>query len=172
MLTDTAPRFTLTPFQPSDWPFFLELRRDPTIMQFMAEVASEAQIRILFDDRLADANTFIIRDTHQRPLGDIGLRISSANDEEADVGYSVAPAAQGQGVASQALQALCEVAFNQRDIQALNAWVLAENQGSVRVLEKRGFRKTQMLEKAYLLRGEYYDDWVFRLERQDFLRVG
>lgn len=167
-----SPRFTLTPFQPPDWPFFLELRRDPVIMRFMAEVASEAQIRILFEDRLADANAFIIRDAQQRPVGDIGLRISSTNDEEADVGYSVAPAAQGQGVASQALQALCELAFTQREIQALNAWVLAENQGSVRVLEKRGFRKTQVLEKAYLLRGEYYDDWVFRLERQDFLSVG
>lgn len=165
-------RFSLTPFQPSDWQFFLELRRDPAIMRFMAEVASEAQIRILFEDRLADANAFIIRDAQQRPVGDIGLRISSANDEEADVGYSVTPAAQGQGVASQALQALCELAFTQREIQALNAWVLAENQGSVRVLEKRGFRKTQVLEKAYLLRGEYYDDWVFRLERQDFLNVG
>lgn len=172
MPTKTASRFTLTSFQPSDWPFFLELRRDPAIMRFMAEVASEAQIRVLFEDRLADANAFIIRDAHQRPVGDIGLRISSASDEEADVGYSVAPAAQGQGVASQALQALCELAFTQREIQALNAWVLAENQGSVRVLEKRGFRKTQVLEKAYLLRGEYYDDWVFRLERRDFLSVG
>lgn len=172
MPTDTAPRFTLTPFQPPDWPFFLELRRDPAIMRFMAEVASEAQIRILFEDRLADANAFIIRDAQQRPVGDIGLRICTENSEEADVGYSVAPAAQGQGVASQALRALCEVAFNQRDIQALNAWVLAENQGSVRVLEKRGFRKTQVLEKAYLLRGEYYDDWVFRLEKRDFLSVG
>lgn len=167
-----SPRFTLTPFQPPDWAFFLELRRDPAIMRFMAEVASEAQIRILFEDRLADANAFIIRDAQQRPVGDIGLGISSANDEEADVGYSVAPAAQGQGVASQALRAMCELAFTQREIQALNAWVLAENQGSVRVLEKRGFRKTQVLEKAYLLRGEYYDDWVFRLERQDFLSVG
>lgn len=121
-----------------------------------------------FDDRLADDNAFIIRDAHQRPVGDIGLRIYSANNEEADVGYSVPPAAQGQGVASQALQALCDYAFHQRGIQALNAWVLAENQGSVRVLEKRGFRKTQVLEKAYLLRGEYYDDWIFRLEKQDF----
>lgn len=172
MLTDTTPRFTLTPFKPADWPFFLALRRDPAIMQFMADIASEAQIRALFEDRLADANAFIIRDKHHRPVGDIGLRISTANDEEADVGYSVAPAAQGQGVASQALQALCDIAFRQRDIQALNAWVLAENQGSVRVLEKRGFRKTQVLEKAYLLRGEYYDDWVFRLEKRDFLRVG
>lgn len=167
-----SPRFTLTPFQLADWPFFLALRRDPAIMRFMADIASEAQIRILFEDRLADENAFIIRDALQRPVGDIGMRVSSANDEEADVGYSVSPAAQGQGVASQALRALCELAFTQRNIQALNAWVLAGNQGSVRVLEKRGFRRTQVLEKAYLLRGEYYDDWVFRLEKREFLSAG
>lgn len=68
--------------------------------------------------------------------------------------------------------AICELAFTQRNIQALNAWVLAGNQDSIRVLEKRGFRKTQVLERAYQLRREYYNDWMFRLEKRDFLSVG
>ena len=81
------------------------------------------------------------------------------------MGYSIAPSAQGHGVASEALQALCDYAFSESEVQALNAWVLADNQGSVRVLEKSGFQRVQILEKAYLLHGEYHDDWVFRREK-------
>lgn len=43
--------------------------------------------------------------------------------------------------------------------------VLAENRGSSRLLEKQGFVRTQVLEKAYHLNGVDYDDWIYRLER-------
>lgn len=163
-MTLHTPRFTLTPFQESDWPFFLHLRSDISVMRYMTEIASQAQIRTLFDDRLQDSYAFIIRDS-QRAVGDIGLRISQHNPREADIGYSVAPASQGCGIASEALQALCEYVFSQDKVDALNAWVLADNQGSVRVLEKSGFSRVQVLEKVYLLHGEYHDDWVFRREK-------
>ncbi|SEL22789.1 Protein N-acetyltransferase, RimJ/RimL family [Kosakonia sacchari] len=163
-MTLYTSRLTLSPFEPSDWPFFLHLRRNGSVMRYMGEIASEDQIRTLFDDRLADRHAFIIRNTRHASVGDIGLRISQHNPQEADVGYSIAPAAQGQGIASEALQALCDYAFDS-EVQALNAWVLAENQGSVRVLEKSGFQRVQVLEKAYLLRGEFHDDWIYRREK-------
>lgn len=163
-MTLYTPRFTLSSFQESDWPFFLHLRSNDSVMRYMAEIASRAQIRTLFDDRLRDNNAFIIRDQHSA-VGDIGLRISQHNPHEADVGYSVAPAAQGRGIASEALQTLCDYVFSQGNVNALNAWVLADNQGSVRVLEKSGFTRVQVLEKVYLLHGEYYDDWVYRREK-------
>jgi hypothetical protein len=50
-------------------------------------------------------------------------------------------------------------------VQAINAWVLGENRGSSRLLEKQGFVRTQVLEKAYHLNGVDYDDWIYRLER-------
>ncbi|WLI77868.1 GNAT family N-acetyltransferase [Kosakonia sp. H02] len=165
-MTLQTPRFTLTRFQDSDWPFFLHIRQDDSVMRFMSEIASEAQIRTLFSDRLNNSNAFVVRDAQNNAIGDIGLRPSQHNPQEADVGYSILPVAQGQGVASEALHVLCNFAFEQRDIQALNAWVLAQNQGSVRVLEKSGFTRVQVLEKAYLLHGEYHDDWIYRREKR------
>ncbi len=163
-MTLYTPRFTLTSFQARDWPFFLRLRTDASVMRYMTEIASQAQIRTLFEDRLRDSNAFIIRDG-QQAVGDIGLRISQHNSREADIGYSLAPAEQGRGIASEALQTLCDELFSRNIVDALNAWVLANNQGSVRVLEKSGFTRVQVLEKVYLLNGEYYDDWVYRREK-------
>ncbi|SFU03048.1 Protein N-acetyltransferase, RimJ/RimL family [Kosakonia arachidis] len=163
-MTLYTSRLTLSSFEPDDWPFFLQLRRNGNVMRYMGEIASEEHIRTLFDDRLADRHAFIIRNERHASVGDIGLRISHHNPQEADVGYSITPAAQGQGIASEALQALCNYAFDSK-VQALNAWVLAENQGSVKVLEKSGFQRVQVLEKAYLLHGEYHDDWIYRREK-------
>ncbi len=56
--------------------------------------------------------------------------------------------------------------FHHPGVQAINAWVLGENRGSSRLLEKQGFVRTQVLEKAYHLNGVDYDDWIYRLERK------
>lgn len=71
-----------------------------------------------------------------------------------------------KGYASEALRAVCEYGFTTLGVQAINAWVLGENRGSSRLLEKQGFVRTQVLEKAYHLNGVDYDDWIYRLERE------
>lgn len=173
MLTLLTPRFTLSSFQQSDWPFFRELRQNAAVMRYMAGIASEEDTRRVFEQRLLEKNAFVIRPHgSETALGDVGLRISKIHPDEADVGYSVLPHAQGQGIASEALKAVCEYAFYQANVEALNAWVLAANTGSVRVLEKARFRRVQTLENSFLLNDEYYDDWAFRLTKEDFSRAG
>ena len=82
MTTITTPRLTLSPFEPSDWSFFLRLRESPEIMRYMAAIAPEKETRRLFAARLTTPHTFVIR-THDddTPLGDIGLQISAKYPE-------------------------------------------------------------------------------------------
>lgn len=165
MATITTPRLLLTPFEPSDWAFFRSLREDRDIMRFMASIASEKETRRVFAARLTAQHTFVMRaHDDDTPLGDIGLQVSTQFREEADIGYTVIPQAQGRGIASEALRAVCDYAFNLVGVKAVNAYVLADNVGSVRVLEKTGFVRTQVLEKAYEIDGVKFDDWVYRLE--------
>lgn len=161
----TTGRLTLSPFTEDDWPFFLTLRQSQDVMRFMGTIASEEDIRTLFISRLNDRQARVIRDKNGQSVGDIGLSISSQNPQEADVGYAIAPFAQGKGFASEAVKALRDYAFTHTWVTALNAWVLAENQGSVRLLEKLGFTRTQVLEKGYTINGVDYDDWAYRLEK-------
>jgi len=172
MITLTTPRLTLSPFQKADWPFFLRLRQDSAIMRYMADITSEDAIRQVFNSRLLDGGAFVIRrKDEETPLGDIGLRISTQNPQEADVGYSVATHAQGAGIASEALHGICQYAFAERGVTALNAWVLAENTGSKRVLEKQGFVQVDVLHKVYRVNGVFHDDCVYRLVACDFKGV-
>ena len=162
MITLTTPRLTLSPFQEADWPFFLRLRQDSAIMRYMADITSEDAIRQVFNSRLMDGGAFVIRrKDEETPLGDIGLRISTQNPQEADVGYSVATHAQGVGIASEALHGICQYAFAERGVTALNAWVL----------EKQGFVQVDVLHKVYRVNGVFHDDCVYRLVACDFKGV-
>ncbi|KGB04465.1 acetyltransferase family protein [Klebsiella aerogenes] len=134
-------------------------------MRYMGEVLSETALRSVFESRCEDPGVFVLRDSAGTPLGDIGLRISAKNPHEADVGYALLPQAQGQGYASEALRAICDYGFTTLGIHAINAWVLGDNQGSSRLLEKHGFVRIQVLENVYHLNGVDYDDWIYRLER-------
>ena len=101
----TTARLTLSAFTEADWPFFLALRQSPDIMRFMGAIACEEDIRTLFITRLNESHARVIRDKNNEPLGDIGLNISTQHPQEADVGYAIAPFAQGKGFASEALKA-------------------------------------------------------------------
>ncbi|WP_426448213.1 GNAT family N-acetyltransferase [Siccibacter colletis] len=160
----TTSRLILSPFQPDAWPFFLALRQDANNMQFMAGISPEDEIRQTFEARLANPAAFIMRaQGHDAPLGEIGLRRSQPHPEVAEVGYSVAQAAQGRGYASEALRVVCEYGLHTLGLEAIDAWTLADNAGSIRVLEKLGFVRLQVLEQAYLLNGVYHDDCQYRL---------
>ena len=134
-------------------------------MRYMGELLSETALRSVFECRCEDAGVFVLRDSVGTPLGDIGLRISTKDPQEADVGYALLPQAQGQGYASEALRAICDYGFTTLGIHAINAWVLGNNLGSSRLLEKQGFVRIQVLENAFHLNGVDYDDWIYRLER-------
>jgi RimJ/RimL family protein N-acetyltransferase len=157
-------RLILPPLSDANWPGFLALRNNPNVMRFMGEQACENELRLKFESRLG-GNVFAIYEAQGEFVGDIGLQISSQNAQEADVGYALLPQAQGKGLAQEALAAICDYGFTSLRLTAINAWVLAENLGSVRLLEKLGFKRTQVLEKAFQMDGEYYDDWAYRLER-------
>ncbi len=77
-----------------------------------------------------------------------------------EVGYAIAPAFRGQGLATEATRSMVDSAFADPRVQAVDAHTLAHENPSTRVLEKAGFRKI----------GERIDPedgaiWHWRLER-------
>ena len=72
-------------------------------------------------------------------IGDLcfkGLR----GDGSAEIGYGILEAFQGQGYATEAVQAACRWAFGHTEVTSLEAETDAGNAASQRVLEKCGFR--------------------------------
>lgn len=81
----------------------------------------------------------IVNNEDSRIVGGCGFKTVPKNGR-VEVGYGVAPAAQGRGAATEALQLLVEKAFEAGATEVL-AEVAPTNHASTRVVQKAGFEK-------------------------------
>jgi RimJ/RimL family protein N-acetyltransferase len=83
----------------------------------------------------------------------LGLALAPRLDREArtaELGYIVAPAARGRGVATEALRLLTKWAFEERGMLRLELLIGVENGASKRVAERSGYRREGVLRSVHL----------------------
>ena len=84
---------------------------------------------------------------------------------EGETGYTIAPAHQGQGIGTLALQAAVAHAFATRPLDAIKAAIWADNVASARMLARAGFTMTGSKMELARARGEMTLSHSFRLTR-------
>ena len=82
---------------------------------------------------------WMIEKTDRTHIGDLCFKGLQENGI-AEIGYGILEAFQGQGYATEAVQAACRWAFLNPDVTSLEAETDAGNVASQRVLQKCGFR--------------------------------
>ena len=97
-------------------------------------------------------------------LGDegefLGLALVPRIEREAqtaELGYIVAPAARGRGVATATLGLLTEWAFAELDMLRLELLIESSNEPSKRVAERNGYRREGVLRSFYVKPGVRHD---------------
>ena len=74
----------------------------------------------------------------QEYVGDLCFK-GPVQNHFVEIGYGVQPEQEGHGYTTEALQAMTQWAFNQKDVVFVEAETVPDNQASQRVLEKCGF---------------------------------
>lgn len=161
-----TPRLLLRPYEPADEATFfalLDANRPRLSPAFPARVASvqtpfDAQ-RVLatFRQDWRTNRLYVLgiwhRETRQY-LGDISLKPTWAASITAEIGYYLAPEAEGQGYAREALAAAVVFGFHSA-LQAhrLDIRCRADNPRSCAVAEHVGFRRLPVRPRLWPLRG-------------------
>jgi RimJ/RimL family protein N-acetyltransferase len=83
-----------------------------------------------------------------RLIGDVGLSPVEEEPDVVKIGYTVAPAAQGLGYATEAVAALVDYAFGRLGAGVVRAYASEENLASIRVAEKVGMRLVERIERS------------------------
>jgi len=83
----------------------------------------------------------IIEKENDLVIGQCGFTGPPDESGTIEIAYSIAPAYQGRGYATEAAQALIEIARQEPKVRLICAHTLAERNASTRVLEKCGLRK-------------------------------
>lgn len=81
----------------------------------------------------------IVRRSDGLAVGDAGFHGPPGADREVEIGFALAPAARGQGLAYDAARLLIEWALTQPGVDRVTARVDANNGPSVRLLKRLGF---------------------------------
>jgi RimJ/RimL family protein N-acetyltransferase len=72
-------------------------------------------------------------------LGSISVHRIDRNQDDGEIGYWIAPAARGRGLAGQAAEAACRWAFSDLGLHRIQLFHAVENVASARVAEKARF---------------------------------
>ncbi|WP_070121815.1 GNAT family N-acetyltransferase [Bacillus marinisedimentorum] len=87
----------------------------------------------------------VIHQTAGTLIGDAGFK-GVPDRGEVEIGYSIVPAYQGNGYATEITKALTELGLNQPGVERITADCLKDNTASIRVLEKSGFYRAKEAE--------------------------
>src|SRR3954469_322319 len=98
-------------------------------------------------------------------IGSIALRFPE--DGRAEFGYLLGAGARGRGVAAQALRLYSQWAFEELGIERLEVLVQPENEASLAVAERVGFRREGGLGAYTVVRGHRVDMVVLGMLRGD-----
>ncbi len=95
--------------------------------------------------------------------GTIALsNVAGAPFESASLGYWVAAARRGRGLATGAVAALSDLAFGELGLHRLEAATLVDNVASQRVLEKNGFTRIGLAPRYLRIAGAWQDHLLYQ----------
>jgi ribosomal-protein-alanine N-acetyltransferase len=102
-------------------------------------------------------------------LGIFSLHHWDPYHRHAEAGYGLAQASWGQGIASEALRAIVQFGFEEMNLHRIYARTIADNHGSVRLLERLGFRRegTQR-EHSWEDDGTFHDSAIYGMLAREF----
>lgn len=176
--TVTAGDLTLRPVAADDAADMVAALSDPDTIRFTTVPdpyrPSDAQdfLRAAAHAWTAGTGVVVALEREGHYLGNMDLRLHDWPARIAEVGYAVAPWARGRGVASTALRALCEWAFDALALDRIEWWAYVDNPASHRAAERAGFRIEGTQRGRVLHRGRPVDTRFAALLRSDVQTPG
>ena len=82
-----------------------------------------------------------------------------------EIGWTMAPAAQGKGYATEAARAVLELALEQLDFYRVEARLDARNKASAGICERLGMQREGVLRNNMYLKGEWTSEAVYAVVR-------
>ena len=92
-------------------------------------------------------------------VGNIGLhKGTDVYRKSAEIGYFLGEPYWNLGIMTQAINLICDFGFKTMDIVRIHAGIFEFNPASMRVLEKCGFKREAVSEKAIFKKGKFYNE--------------
>ena len=171
-------RLVLRPFTAADLPAFAAYRSEPDVARYQswdtpfpmaeAERFLASQQGIELGTPGAWVQLAAVGRADGRLCGDCAVRVADDQPATAEVGVTFAPAAQGSGLATEALAAVVTRLFADHGLHRVFAQADDRNPAVHRLFERLGFRCEARLVEADWFKGEWSTLRVFAVLRREW----
>ncbi len=172
-------RLTIRDFVEDDWRAIVQWTTQAEVARFMpwdTRSGVEKQ-RVLtwireqrkFDFSVTDRYLEFANVKDGLNIGEVAIKRSSRDPKLAEVGWTLEPAAQGRGYATEATAALMDWSFCNLCVRRLTSVCDARNAASYKLMERLGMRREARHLKSSFIKGEWVDDLVYAVLKDEWL---
>jgi RimJ/RimL family protein N-acetyltransferase len=164
----------LEPLTQAHVPELLVMAEDPDVVRFTRVPAGADETFVRgwigrYEEGWAGGSraAFAIRGHDEGFLGFAGFVDLDLEHREGEIGYMVAPAARGRGIAPRAVELLTGWGFDELDLIRLELRIDIQNPRSARVAERAGYQRDGVLRNVHFKEGLRCDLAVWSRLRED-----
>lgn len=101
--------------------------------------------------------------SNQELIGDIGLHFLPPDNRQTEIGFTIDPAHQHKGFATEAVKAAIDYLFNTLNKHRITGSVHPKNAASIALLENIGMHKEAHFKQSVWIDGGWEDDLIYAL---------
>jgi ribosomal-protein-alanine N-acetyltransferase len=103
-------------------------------------------------------------------IGGIGLENISEIHRKGEIGYWLGKTFWGKGIMVEAINLMLDFCFTKVKLHRVQAYVFPDNAGSIRVLEKTGFKREGLIREGFTQRGKHVDVYLYAILEDEWAR--
>ncbi len=170
-----SERLNYRDFKEIDAQKLFEIRSDKRVMNYMDTIKHQSiddakdliyNIHKSFEEKNG-INWVIIEKSSEQLVGYFGFWRLMKDHCRAEVGYALSPEFWGKGYMTEAVDIMLDFGFNELKLHSIEANVNPNNDSSIKLLERSGFRKEAYFRENYLFNGKFIDSVIYSLLESD-----
>ncbi|MEP1743827.1 MAG: GNAT family protein [Kangiellaceae bacterium] len=104
----------------------------------------------------------------EQVIGDLAVCIDSETEKLAELGIALAPAFQRKGLATEAINTICDWLFQHKDLHRISVSIDPRNTASLNLFARVGFRQEAHHRQSCFFKGEWCDDIVMAILQSEW----
>lgn len=110
----------------------------------------------------------IIKKESNIVIGDVGLHFIGEFNEQVEIGITLSKKEHKKGYARESLASVLDFLFNNLTKHRVIGSVDKDNESSIRLLKKLGFRREAHFKKSIFINGYWVDDVIYGILREEW----
>ena len=112
----------------------------------------------------------LIENESNKVIGSCGFHNWVKEHKRAEIGYYLHPQYRKKGFISEAIAKVIEYGFKSMELIRIEACIDPDNEASMNVMNRFGFKKEGVLRQHYISHDKVYDSVIFSLLKKEFIK--